>query len=228
MLRTPALLLVLSSAPGFLVLGACASRSGYARASATAEKTETYRDMVVRTREQVGLASDALRALAENPGDSPRSNQETFQTYARELINLESLALLARTTYGKMDARAELFFGGWTEDAAQITDAELKQSSDARRTALKANYEKLSGGQREADQALGHFVRQLSDLRLYLEHDLTADGIASAKKTIDKALADGAALQERLSALAHTSDEARTALAPLRAQAPAAPEQRVR
>jgi len=223
MLRPPALLLCV-----FLVTGACASRSGYARASATAEKTESYHDLVVSTREQVGLAVDALRALAENPGDSPRSNQETFQTYARELANLESLALLSRKTYGKMDARAELFFSGWTEDAAQITDAELKQSSEARRKALEANYQKLSEGQRETDQALVHFVHQLSDIRLYLEHDLTSDGIASAKKSIDKAFAEGAALQDHLSALAHASDEARAALAPLRAQAPSAPEQHVR
>lgn len=198
----------------------CASRSGYERASATADKTADYRDRVVRLSDQVGLALDGLRALAENPGDSPRSNRETFQTFERELANLESLAKSSRKTYGRMDARAERFFGGWTEESAEITDADLKKSAEQRRAALQSNYEKLAEGQREADHALALFVDELTDLRSYLEHDLTAAGLDEARPTVEKAFVHGAEIRERLDALALATDDARESLTPLRALAP--------
>jgi hypothetical protein len=205
------------------VASACVS-SGYERARATADKTGTYREDLVHLGEQVGLATDALRALSENPGDSPRSNQETFETFGRELSNLEAGAAHSRKTYGRMDGRAASFFGGWSEDAAQITDADLKKSAEERRTALQANYKRLAEGQEATDQALGRFVRELTDLRLYLEHDLTADGIAKAKGSIQKALADGAALREQIHQQVRATDEARDALAPLKALAPSQQE----
>src|SRR6185503_15496248 len=89
---------------------ACVS-SGYERASATADKTAAYRDNLVRLGEEIGLTTEALRALSDNPGDSPRSNQETFETFERELTNLEDGAARSRKTFGKMDGRADTFFG---------------------------------------------------------------------------------------------------------------------
>jgi hypothetical protein len=195
-------------------------RSGYERASATADRTEAYRDNLVRLRTQVGLTTSSLRALTENPGDSPRSNKETFQTFARELANLEALADRSRRTYGKMDARAELFFGQWITDTAAITSSELKESAEARRTALQASYEGLAQGQLDLDLALERYVREIGDLRIYLEHDLTAAGLSSAQVPIEKAFADGAALQDQLGELAHAADQARAGLTPLKALAP--------
>ena len=213
---------MLRQLPTLLLLAvpsACAS-SGYERASAAADKTSAYRDNLVHLGEQVGLTTEALRALSENPGDSPRSNHETFETFERELANLEAGAARSRKTYGRMDGRADTFFGGWSEDAGRITDADLKKSADARRAALQANYVKLAEGQAAADQALGRFVRALSDLRLYLENDLTAAGIASARGSIQKAFTDGAALSEQLRQQIRVTDEASEGLAPLKDLAP--------
>ncbi len=212
---------MLRTAPLFFVLvtSACAS-SGYERASATADKTSAYRENLERLGARVGLATEALRALSENPGDSPRSNRETFETFARELANLESSAEHSRKNYGRMDGRAESFFGGWTEDAARINNADLKKSAETRRTALQANYEKLAQGQLAADQALERHVQTLTDLGLYLEHDLTVAGIASAKSTIQKAFADGAALQEQLREQVRITAAAHDSIAPLQDLAP--------
>jgi predicted secreted protein len=207
--------------PFLLVLASSACvTSGYERASATADKTSTYRENLVRLGERVGLATEALRALSENPGDSPRSNRETFETFARELANLEASAESSRKTYGRMDGRAESFFGSWTEDSARIANADLKKSAETRRSTLQANYEKLAQGQLTADRALEEYVQTLTDLRLYLEHDLTAAGIASARRTIQTAFADGAALQTQLHEQVRITDEAHDSIAPLQDLAP--------
>jgi hypothetical protein len=211
MVRTP---LVVALA----LLGSCAS-SGYARASATSDKTAAYHEDVVRLADQVGVATATLRALSENPGDSPRSNRETFETYAREVANLRIASKRARKDYGRLDGRADRFFGGWSEDSARITNAELKRSAEERRAALLASYEKLAQSHLETEVALERFILELDDLRVYLEHDLTAAGIASARKTIEKAFTDAAALQERLGALAEDTERASASLAPLQAQA---------
>lgn len=198
---------------------ACASQ-GYERASDTAEKTQTYRANLERLSDVIGLTSESLRALCENPGDSPHSNHETFQTYTRELANLEAAAKRSRKTYGRMDGRASQFFGVWNEDAARLENADLKRSAEERRTALQANYQRVAQGQLELDVALERHVRELNELRVYLEHDLTAAGISSAQTTIQQAFADGTALQQRLAAQARATELAGDSLEPLKQQAP--------
>lgn len=215
MLRTSALLQLVA----LLLVGACATQ-GYERASAAADKTAAYRENLVKLADVIGLTSGSLRALTENPGDSPRSNRETFETFARELANLEASAKRSRKTYGRMDGRAERFFGGWNEDTARITNADLKRSAEERRVALEANYERLAQGQLELDVALESHVRELTDLRVYLEHDLTAAGIASASGTIQDVFANGTNLQRRLAEQARATQAARDSLAPLQQQAP--------
>lgn len=219
MLRIPLLRFVALVAPLACCAGACQS-SGYERAGAAADKATTYRENLVRLREQVAMASEALRALSENPGDSPRSNQVTFQTFTRELANLEGSAKRSRKNYGRLDGRAEDFFGGWSQDTAQITDADLKLSAEQRRAALEANFVALEQGQLEVDQALAQHVQALTDLRLYLEHDLTAAGIASARPTLSKVFASATALEGRIQAQIRATDAAHDALEPLKDLAP--------
>src|SRR5262245_8858300 len=100
-----------------LVPGSChGSRAGYQPAPSTSDRTAVYREDLVGMRDQVGLCASALRALRDNPSDSPHSNKETFETFSRELSNLKARAESARKDYGRMDARAELFFGSWIEE----------------------------------------------------------------------------------------------------------------
>lgn len=207
------------AAPLALLPVACQT-SGYARAGKTADKAEDYRDDLLRLREQVASASDALRALGENPGDSPRSNQGTFKTFERELANLEATASRARKDYGRMQERAQLFFGTWNEDAARVTDADLKKGSEERRSALQANFARLEQGQGEVEEALAKHLQSLGDLRLYLATDLTAAGIALAAPTLARVFEEGAALRQRLETQSRAADAAQASLEPLEDLAP--------
>jgi hypothetical protein len=203
----------------FAALASCRSHSGYERAATTADRTAAHRENLVELRGQVGLTLDALRTLSDSPDVHPRSNRETFETFARELRNLEREAERARKSYGRMDSGAGQFFGGWGEDTAAIADADLRERADDRRKTLQASYVELSREQRDVDVALAGLVRRLDDLRIYLEHDLTAPGIAGAAEPITDALAEGARIQQRLSDVAHRTDTAQAGLEPLKAQA---------
>ena len=213
-----------SSAAALLVLAsgtACTTgNAGYERAATTAERTETHREGLVKLRAQIGLTTDALRTLSENPDVLPRSNRETFETFARELRNLELQAERTRKSYGRMDAGAGRFFDGWVTDTAGITDADLRTRAEDRRAALQASYVELAKDQRETDEALAGFVRRLDDLCIYLEHDLTTAGIASAREPIARALDEGSKIQQRLGDLVHDAEVAGAGLEPLKAQAP--------
>ena len=211
------------AAPLLLLLAPGCTSSGYQRASVTAERTAAYHEQLVRLRDQVGLATDALRALSDNPGDSPRSNQETFQTFALELENLDRLAARARKLHGKVAGRAEDFFGHWNADTAGLTSAELKESAETRRKALAANYSKLEQGQSGLEAALERYTKELQQLRLYLEHDLTAPGIALARRSIQTAFVDGALLQDQIEAQVALARRAAADLEPLKKLAPETP-----
>jgi len=210
----------------FAVLAALAapaclgSRAGYERASRTADRTATYREHLVRLRDQLGLTAEALGTLRASPDVLPRSNRETFQTFARELTNLDSAVERTRKDYGRMDEGALIFFGGWVSDTAAIQDADLKKRAEERRIALQANYQKVAQGHGELDAALTRHLRELEDLRVYLETDLTPAGITSVDDRIARALAVSSELQERVSDQAHATDAAQSGLTPLQAQAP--------
>jgi hypothetical protein len=200
----------------------CQSRSsGYERARDTSQRLEAYREINLRLSDQVGLTLDSLQTLADEPDAKSFSSAETFQTFERELSNLELLAVKARRLYGKLDARAQAFFGGWTQESALIESVELRQRAEERRAAVQASFQTVSQHRLESDLLLARLIDQLGDLRAYLEHDLTGAGLASARDQIAQAVQDGRALQELLGASAAAKAVAMEALAPLEARAPA-------
>lgn len=199
---------------------ACQSgRSGYERASTTSRRIAAYRDNAERLGAGIGLTLGSLETLAQSPDVAPRSSAETFQTFERELANLEDLAAASRKLYGKMDARAQEFFGKWIEESATIENAELGKRADERREAVQASYKKIGAARLPAEQSLSRLLADLGDLRTYLEQDLTAPGLASAKDPIEKASQEGARVRELLSEIVRAADAAREALAPMEAQA---------
>lgn len=201
------------------LLVACQS-SGYHQARAASDRTENYGEELERLAKGIDQAAAALRTLAENPGDSPRSNRETFQTFEREQLNLRDAAADARRAFERMETKAELFFGAWSEDTAAIQGADLRKSAETRRSALEAGFRTLGSGQVELEKALEGFLAELEDLRLYLEHDLTAAGIGSAREPLTRVQTDARTLRERLGAQARAAEAARASLEPLKDQAP--------
>ena len=202
-----------------IAAGCQSGRTGYERASTTSRRIAAYRDNADRLREQIGLTIGSLQTLAQSPNVAPRSSAETFQTFERELANLEDLAASSRKLYGKMDARAQEFFGKWIEESATIENADLERRADERREAVQASYKKIAEQRLPTDQALARLLDELGDLRTYLEQDLTAPGLASAKDLIEKASQESARVQELLSEITQAADAAREALAPMEAQA---------
>lgn len=217
-LVSPLVLLVLGGA--LVPLAPGCQTSGYQRAHATAKKTTSYREDLAQLGREAARASEALGTLGENPGDSPRSNQGTFRTFTRELANLEASAERIQKAYGRLDGRAELFFAGWSTDAERIASADLKASAAQRKQALEASFATLEKGQSEVAQVLERHLVSLRDLRLYLEHDLTAAGIESARPTLARVHSEGAALEQRIAAQIRAAEEAQEALEPLRELAP--------
>src|SRR5262245_32425646 len=204
------------------LVGSCLGpRSGYEQASATADETEEHREAVERLRDQVGLTLAPLRGLLENPSDSPGSNHETFQTFERELANLALASERSHESHERMNASAQRFFGDWSADSARIVDADLKQSAGERRETLQANYDRLARGEAAADASVERFAAHLEDLRVYLEHDLTAAGLSAARGTIAKAFDEGSKLEAQLTELVRQTDEAKKSLASLQAMTPA-------
>lgn len=212
-----------SSLPTVLFLLASCASSGYQRASSTAERTGSYQEELQELRAQVGLATEALRALCENPAGSPRSNPETLQTFRLELAGLERRAARTHKLHGKADAHATAFFAGWSADTAALTSAELKAGAETRRRALEASYGELEQGQAALDTALARLLGELRELALYLEHDLTAAGMASARRPIQAAFVNGALLQDQIEAQAAVARRAAAQLEPLKELAPPPP-----
>jgi hypothetical protein len=213
MLRSLALGLVLLVAP------ACTS-TGYDRAASAADRTKAYHEELLDLRAQVGVASDALRALSETRGESQRSNQETLQTYRLEIESLERLSGRTRRLHGKVEVRAQAFFGGWTTDAAALTSAELRESDTDCRQALAANFSKLEQGQSGLESALAKHVLELRELALYFGHGLSSAGLTRAQRSIQAAFVNGALLQDQIGAQAALARRAAEELEPLEQLAP--------
>ena len=218
MLRDRALIPTLALAAGALVLGACAS-SGYDQARTTVQRAESYGEQLGTLGERLELALEALDTLTRDPLDSPRTSRETYETFRREVANLDVQAKRVERAFGRMDAQAGTFFLDWRSETAAIVDADLKGTAESRRAVLEASFTTLSKGQVEVEAELATVTARMADLVLYLEHDLTRSGLASAREPIQRAFEESRAFLRLLEDQSAAVKAARSALEPLEAQA---------
>jgi ElaB/YqjD/DUF883 family membrane-anchored ribosome-binding protein len=166
----------------FFAAGACAI-TGRDRTDSTLDGLKRTRLAIDRVVRACADGNAALANLTKTPGASPRP---FFESFSRQASILESEIADARDRNVAMHEDTNTFFQMWEQELGSVRNAEIKAAAQQRRAELKEAYAKVRTASQAAQDVADPFVRDLNDLRVYLDHDLSPAGIAAAKDTIAK------------------------------------------
>jgi glycerol-3-phosphate O-acyltransferase len=84
----------------------------------------------------------------------------------------------------ELRSRTDEYFGRWQEDVEQTQNPQLRQVSQERRAEAMQVTGRLLASTASLDASLEPLLRDLQDVRFYLQRNLTPDGIAAVSGTI--------------------------------------------
>ena len=91
-----------------------------------------------------------------------------------------------------------LFLASWSKDLTTITNADVRSSSEARRTEVSKQIDAATAHYKRAQDALRSLVDYLQDIRRALSTDLTQNGVAAVKPLVSNASMTASKVQDAL------------------------------
>jgi chromosome segregation ATPase len=147
---------------------------------------------------QVDATLKSLSALTTQDSGDLRTG---FKHYTDDVDKLNKMAESARSRAVAMREKSTEYVQSWQKESAGITNPDVKQVSEARQAAAKADFEKVAAKAEETRAAYAPFVQDLTDIRTAVSNDLTPGGIKAIKPIADRAIQEGQAVRAKIQAL---------------------------
>ncbi|MCU0770941.1 MAG: DUF2959 family protein [Verrucomicrobia bacterium] len=176
------------------VMTACAA-TGYSKggdASKGMDKTGREVEAIVA---QTELTLSSLSNLVYNPAPDLVPQ---YKAFTRETKKLDSLSESVDKKAAEMKKRADDYFAKWDAGMTNITNPDLRKTSEARRAEVSSAFEEVAQSLKKSKEAFDPFLSDLKDVQQVLNLDLTQGGLNSIKGTTKKAIAHGEDLRSAL------------------------------
>ena len=194
-----------------LAVAGCATR-GYDRTTNMADSMAKQTAGMQAAKPQVDEMLASLDSLVRAEGDM----KPAFKKFSDTIGDTEKVAGQARKSAQSIRDQEAEYFAAWQQEAAAITNPELKAATQARQAEVKNTLGELSAAGKKAGDAYDPFIKDMKDIRTYLSNDLTQGGVKRIEPTIQKARQNGTALQKALDDFNQVSQRVQTALRPAR------------
>jgi Protein of unknown function (DUF2959) len=196
---------------GTLALGliACAS-SGPSRSAKAVETMEETHAGLTKVRTQI---DQTLGSLGELMNASPERLRPAFSKYSKDVDRLRADAVQTKKRFHSMKTKKDDYIAVWGREQGHVSDPELRQLGDARRSQLRANLDRVIESLTVASEAFDPFLNNLGDVQKVLGNDLTPAGQSLVANT---AVAQGA--NEKGARVAQSIDVALVALSNMAGQ----------
>jgi hypothetical protein len=180
---------------GLLLAGGCSSWSMSHSQQASAGLTDAQAQIAQLTT-QVDSTLASLKVI-----ESAQNLNSSYNSFITELSKMQAQADSLNDHAADMRAQGNDYVKKWQDEEKNLTDPDLKASTEQRRAAVQADYAKLGELYAAAQDSAKTFMVELNNLKVYLSNDLSAAAIPGAVSAIDKAGTDGAILKEKASAV---------------------------
>ena len=140
----------------------------------------------------------SLRNLRDNRGADIKPQ---FASFNENLSALESKAGGIQVVGTMTQDKANAYFQKWEQEINQIQDQDLAQSAQDRRREVMADFDGLKQRLQKLREAYRDYYASLTDVRTVLSADQTAQGAATARPAMDKAIAKESEVLSRLDAV---------------------------
>jgi chromosome segregation ATPase len=190
-----------------LAVAACATR-GFDRTTHIAESMAKQTAGMQAAKPQVDAMLASLDSLVRAEGDM----RPAFKRFSDTLDDTEKAAARARKSAQSIREQEAEHMAAWQQEAAAITNPEVKAATQARQAEVKRTLDELSTSGKAAGDLYDPFISDMKDIRTYLSNDLTQAGVKRLEPTIQKARQSGAQLQKALDNFSQVSQRVQTAL----------------
>ena len=149
---------------------------GHVRAVKTADRMDELRSSIEELQSRTTATATTLAEVLASKDQNP---EPAFQALESAVHELEGAR---RRTEGRLSAlrgEADRYFVSWKEQAATITDKDLKEKSEERCAKLTSAVDRVERSLAPAFEAIESHMASFRDTVKYLSIDLTASSIGS-------------------------------------------------
>ena len=197
-----------------LVIVGCKT-SGYTKGGSASKGMDKAGAEVEAIVTQTELTLTSLSNLVYNPAADLVPQYKAFAGATKKLGSLsDSVDKKAQ----EMRERAEAYFAEWDTGMTNISNPDLRETSEARRAEVSGAFDEVAESLGKSKEAFDPFLSNLKDIQQVLELDLTLGGIESIQKIATTAIAHGEDLR---AALTDAAGDIRDLSAAMSSQGPA-------
>ena len=178
-----------------LTLTASCNTPSHLRGVKTADRLEEFKASIEELRNHVTATSTALAALVAC------KDQDPSQAYEQLESSVHALESSRRRADGRLHGvheEADAYFLTWKEQAATISDEDLKEQSEDRRAQLAKAVEKVEESMKPARESIETYMKSLEDTLKYLSIDIAPSAIASVEGRSKAATKSAKTIQDKL------------------------------
>jgi len=181
-MKTPAISSVVIC---LLLCGGCRSAYYSAWEKVGVYKRDLLKKKVVAARDDQKAAGeqfkDALTRLKEIYGFQGGELEKKYNGLARDYDRSVSRAETVHKRIKDVETVAEDLFAEWEKEMAEISSANLRQSSREKLRETRRRYDELHTALKRAERSMDPVLTRFHDQVLFLKHNLNAAAIASLK-----------------------------------------------
>lgn len=173
-----------------LVVSGCAT-TGSGRAEKTTAKMEVVENEIRQAVVQVDATGASLEKLIA-PGLS--DTKAAFAIYADNVVKMERLGEKLIKHTDEMSVRGKDYFAEWEKQGNTFTNPQIRELSEQRRSDLNTEYRKIAEASIGVKGRFIAYLRDIKEIKSFFATDLTDKGIKSLTPVAQKAISDGANL----------------------------------
>jgi hypothetical protein len=179
--------------------------TGVQKANKTVKAMDKNFAIVKSAPDRITAVTDSLNELIKEGGDM----RAEFKAFDKSVNKLISQRDRFRKLKANVDSSKNSFVEAWAERQATITNDELRNRSEERRSEVIARFEEVNALVARAKAELEPWLQEIIDIRTYLESDLNPGGIASIADLIPKISRNAGPVKSKLNELITELDKLR-------------------
>jgi hypothetical protein len=194
------------------LIAGCISNKGYDKGAATATALQSSANKVTEVSQRVTDTLGALNGLTFNPQGDLRVQYGTFTTAVK---NLQSASGDLDVQVADVQAKAQAYSVDWSNQLATIQSPDIRSRSAARKDEVTAKLQNLNGSYQGVKDSLKSFLSDVTDIKTYLDTDLTAAGLDKIKDVVARTKVDAVPVRDSIKRLQSDFSDASAALSPV-------------
>lgn len=189
-------------------LGGCTSSSG--SASSASSRGEKIASSYGRTKGHLAASQDqidqTLNKLSSMRMTDPTNLKNAFAQYKKSVSVLEERGDEARQLAAAMQEDVDVNMMSWQKEMESIKDPAVKTTVQARREAVRSNYDQLKTYAQDARKSYDVFLTDNQDIVKALSINLSGAAVQDLSGKMDRTAADGQALKQKIAAMQRGMD----------------------